>query len=198
MARTSHKLKPPRWLKILSDYVGTFQTARDWLRIFLKLRRRMVIYELIEGVPLTEAFAVMTRAGEVGYIGGPHDRFLANLGAPDAVLKKQFDNWLAKKRREFPAPVAKRGPAALNGQFGTAQFRNWRDLRIVEYAALLVWRARLPEAKRKLVTLTVIGAWTERHGSNDRKRTFDALKDAMAKLPALAAQAGVEMSAKLD
>lgn len=198
MALSPSPVKPPLWLNGLKRRVRKLDSARDWLRVLTRLRKRMIKNGLIPDVPMGEAVAVMTRAGDVGQVGGPFDLFLVNLSAPDAVLVNQFKQWLAAKRLEVPSLVVRRGPAALNGRFGEDQFRNWRKLRIVEYGALMIWRERLPDAERDLVTLTLIGEWTKRYGSNDRKRTLDALKSALASLPALAAQAGVEMSAKLS
>lgn len=197
MARRPQPAEPPRWLNSLRRRVEKLDTARDWLRVLLQLQRWMIAHELIPEVPMGEAVAVMTRAGDVGQVGGPSATFIVNLSAPDGVLRKDFKKWLKAKRRQVPALVRKRGPDAQDSDFGQVQFNTWRELRIVEYGALLVWRERLPDAKRRLVTKTLIGEWIERYGSNDRKRTLDALKDAMKKLPALAAQAGAEMSAKL-
>jgi hypothetical protein len=197
MAKSARQPDPPRWLKTLKRRVAKLDTARDWLRVLLRLQRWMLASGLIAEAPMGAAVAIMTRAGDVGQVGGPYDTFIINLSAPDAVLVEQFKQRLKELRRKVPSSVAKRGPAALNADFGEDQFRKWRDLRIVEFYALLIWRERQPVEKRKLVTLTLIGEWTERYGSNDQKRTRDALKGALAQLPALAAQAGAELSAKL-
>jgi hypothetical protein len=191
--RHPQPIKPPLWLNSLKRRVAKLDTAEDWLRLLVPLRGALWAYELIK-VDTSEGVAVVTPSGNVGQVCGPYDHFLVNLSAPDGVLTEEFRSWLKLKRLEVPPPIAKRGPAALNGQFGEDQFRKWRDRRIVEYGALLIWRERLPKATRKLVTKTLIGEWTECYESNDRKRTWDALESALAGLPALAAQVGATKS----
>ncbi len=188
--------EPPRWLNRLRERVASLETAYDWLQELIRLRKWAERYKPDLLDPNQAAIAVVTPSGDVGQVGGPFDWFLANLSAPDGVLREQFDRWLAEKRRDVPSPVRRRGPAAQADVFGVDQFRNWRDLRIVEYGALLIWRERLPTAKRRRMTLTLIGEWTGRYGSNDRKRTKDALKGALARLPALAAQAGADRNVR--
>lgn len=193
MTRPPKPIEPPRWLPLLEKRVASLRTAHDWLYSLTKLQIRLERYDIIPADD-KKARAVVTPNRNVGQVGGPYDYFLVNLSAPDGVLQSEFKNWLEEQRRKVPALIKNRGPNVMAATFGSTEFTNWRDLKIIEYGSLLVWRKWSSVQKNKKVPEATIGLWTTRLGSNDRKRTLDCLKKVLGSLPALAAQAGAELS----
>jgi hypothetical protein len=124
-------------------------------------------------------------------IGGPFATFTANLSMSDAALWEMFEIWLDEARKQRPAPRTKRGPQRHNSEVSGKLFARWRAKKIIEYAHLLIWRARDPGGRA--YNVEVIAEWIGRGTDKARRETLDTLRDALACLPALAGQCELEL-----
>jgi hypothetical protein len=136
---------------------------------------------------------VMRRGKRVDtlHIGGPFATFTANLSMSDAAQREMFDIWLDEARKQWPAPRTQRGPRRHNSKVSDELFARWRAKKIIEYAYLLIWRAR--DRRRQAYGKEVIAEWIGRGTGKARRETFDALRDALACLPMLAGQCELEL-----
>jgi CubicO group peptidase (beta-lactamase class C family) len=106
----------------------------------------------------------------------------------DAVILEAVERELKKARRRFAAPVVKLGRGAPNDRFDEFTFKKWRRAKIVQLADLLTWRAGLEQRDKKRFPNDALGLLV---GSDSKEKTSKAmttLKNALASLPALAAQ----------
>jgi hypothetical protein len=121
-------------------------------------------------------------------VGGPHTSFPVNVSMPNAILRREFDRWLAEVRKQLSSPVVKPGRGAFNDLFDDIKFRHWRNTKIVEFIELLAWRGELGSSARKGLPESTLGGWINRHTSKDVNTTKRVLRAALACLPSLAAQ----------
>jgi hypothetical protein len=186
------QINQPRWLPRFSKAISNLKTANDWYRA-LTLIYKLSIRNRLNLVTADNVVSASTSTSDIAHVGGPYARFYVDLNSPDGVIIAAFRHWLAIARDVVPAPTTKRGRSAFNGHFGPVEFDSWRSLRIAEYGALVIWRARSP-LNRQQITDKQIGDWIERRGSNILALTQAKLKQALTELPALAAQVAQEMA----
>jgi hypothetical protein len=117
---------------------------------------------------------VMRRGKRVDtlHIGGPFATFTANLSMSDAALREMFDIWLDEARKQRPAPRTKRGPRRHNSEVSSELFARWRAKKIIEYAHLMIWRAR--DRRRRAYSVEVIAEWIGRGTDKARRETLCA------------------------
>lgn len=125
---------------------------------------------------------------DVVHLSGPYVKFHVDLNLPDAFILAEFQKFIQTAREYVPAPVLKSGPAARNGRFDEVTFSKWKNLRIVEFCELLAWRNGQPPEMRKHLKDAVLGRWIKRNLPKDVGVTRNALKNALARLPALGSQ----------
>ena len=116
---------------------------------------------------------------------------VVDLNAPDKVIRHEFERMLKKARKRFKPPASKPGRWAMNACFDDRVFKKWRNDRIVQLADLLAWRSTLSPSEKARWSQQRLGQqlWKNRD-VNDRRvsETKKNLKEALASLPALAAQ----------
>ena len=130
--------------------------------------------------------------GDTLRVGGPYTTFTANLSMSDVALREMFEIWRDEARKLAPAPRTKRGPRRHNSEVSDELFARWRAKKIIEYAHLLIWRARDREG-RAGCGVEVIAEWIGRGTDKERRETLDTLRNALAYLPMLAGQCELEL-----
>jgi hypothetical protein len=135
-------------------------------------------------------FVIRRRKVSTLRVGGPYVTFTSSLSMSDAALREMFNIWLEEARKQAPTPRTKRGPRRHNSEVSNDLFARWRAKKIIEYAYLMIWRAR---DRRRQYSVEVIAEWIGRGTDKRRRETFDALRDALAYLPMLAAQCELEL-----
>ncbi|MGD0186964.1 MAG: hypothetical protein ABSC25_17160 [Roseiarcus sp.] len=134
----------------------------------------------------------------IGHIGGPFATFVVNVNMPDAMICAEFERWLEEVRKQIKPHVAKPGQRTRNSKFDKTKFWTWADVRIVQFADLLAWRATLDPIQRKKYKKSDLGRWIGRYSSKDVNTTERMLKRALASLPALGGQIEHELAHDQD
>ena len=99
---------------------------------------------------------------------------------PDGVLVPEFKRWFEEDHKRLKPPIAESGPPAPNSKFDKDIFDRWRSAKIVEYADLLAWRARLGPQEKKEWPKSKLGRQIGRDTSKDVNTTDRILKQAIA------------------
>ena len=123
--------------------------VKSWYMVLSRIYRASVTHSL--GLHVDDPFIRVIRrpdGADILQVGGPYAKFETNLAMSDEALTEMFHLWLTIARKQVPSPHSTRGPKALNTYLDKRTFAGWRNARIVEYAYLSIWSAKLSSDER--------------------------------------------------
>lgn len=95
-----------------------------------------------------------------------------DLKAPSGLTTQQFEKWLAEQLKQFPPPVKKPGPTALNDRIEEAQLAKWRNRHILEISDLMFWWDDFASDEKPSNVELHIGKLFLQKGYNDELRNW--------------------------